>query len=344
MIRLPKLEKGDQVAILSPSFAAPAVFPEVYQLGLKRIREVFGLEPVEFPTTAKLGASGVERSADLTAAFQSNEIKGVIASLGGDDQVTYVKILLSEPFIKNPKPFFGFSDNTHFANFLWINGIPSFYGAAVMTQFAMQGNMDDYTVDYIKKAMFGEGEIELKPSENYNDVGLDWKDVSALHTKRTYEKSDGWFYHGENNAEGILWGGCVESIDELLRHRIEIPTTEQFKEVVLMLETSEEIPSANYVHRVLRALGELDILGNVKGVLVGRPKAWEFNKQNDADEKAAYREEQREMFIKTVRHYNPEAPIVQNMNFGHTDPQIPMPYGNMVRIDMANKKIFANFR
>jgi muramoyltetrapeptide carboxypeptidase LdcA involved in peptidoglycan recycling len=49
MVKIPKLKKGDRVAIVSPSFAAPAVWPHVHELGLKRIREVFGLEPVEYP-------------------------------------------------------------------------------------------------------------------------------------------------------------------------------------------------------------------------------------------------------------------------------------------------------
>ena len=38
-----KLVKGDKVAILSPSFAAPGRFPDVYKLGLERLETVFGL-------------------------------------------------------------------------------------------------------------------------------------------------------------------------------------------------------------------------------------------------------------------------------------------------------------
>jgi hypothetical protein len=48
---LSKLKKGDRVAILSPSFAASAVWPHVHDLGLKRLREVFELEPVVFSLT-----------------------------------------------------------------------------------------------------------------------------------------------------------------------------------------------------------------------------------------------------------------------------------------------------
>src|SRR5512146_82681 len=115
-VQLPKLHRGDKVAIVSPSFAAPAAWPHVYQYALGRVREVFGLEPIDFPATAKLGATGEERAGDLVNAFEDREIKAVIATLGGNDQVTYVKYLPQRPFVANPKPFFGASDNTPFAN------------------------------------------------------------------------------------------------------------------------------------------------------------------------------------------------------------------------------------
>lgn len=343
MQKLQKLKRGDKVAVLSPSFAAPGKWPHVYELGLKRLREVFELEPVEFPATKKIGASKGERASDLVAAFENKEIKAVIASLGGDDQVTYIKNLPKEPFVSNPKPFFGFSDNTHFANFLWLNGIPSYYGASLFTQFAMQKRMDEFTVHFLKKAFFEEGEFELTASDVYNDMGLSWNDIENLEKERVYEKNDGWYWDGSVNSEGVTWGGCIESIDELLRHGVRIPTLEEFENIILFTESSEEIPSADYVSRVYRALGERGILERVKGVLVGRPKAWEFDKQNTVEQKAQYREGQRDAVLKVVRMYNKNVPVIQNMDFGHTDPQIPMPYGKRVRIDSTEKKIFADF-
>lgn len=164
MKKLPKLKKGDKVAIVSPSFAASAVWPHVHELGLTRIREVFELEPIMYPATAKLDATLEEKADDLIAAFSDPEIKAVISTLGGVIQVTYVKNLRKEPFASNPKPFFGYSDNSHFCNFLFLNDIPSFYGSALFTQFAHQKEMNPYTVKYIKHAMFDEGEFELLPS------------------------------------------------------------------------------------------------------------------------------------------------------------------------------------
>lgn len=172
---------------------------------------------------------------------------------------------------------------------------------------------------------------------------LSWSEVENLEKERVYEKNDGWFWDGEIDSEGITWGGCVESIDELFRHGIEIPTLKDFENIILFTESSEEIPSAEYVSRVYRAFGERGILERIKGVLVGRPKAWEFDKQNTTEQKAEYRKEQREAILNIVRMYNKTVPVIQNMDFGHTDPQIPMPYGKRVRIDSKAKKIFGEF-
>lgn len=343
MQKLTKLKRGDKVAILSPSFAAPAVFPEVYKLGLERLETVFGLVPVEYPTTAKLNATTEERSSDLISAFSDSDIKAVIATIGGDDQVTYIKNLPPEPFINNPKPFFGYSDNSHFCNFLFLNNIPSYYGGSLFTQYAMQGEMDEYTINYIKHALFEEGEFEILASDSYKDQELDWRDVSLLKSKRPHWPNEGFVWSGDKNAEGLLWGGCIESVDEMLRHSVTIPSLEQFENIVLMLETSEEIPSAEYVFRVFRALGERGILERVQGVLIGRAKAWEFDKPNTKEQKEEYCRRQQETILRVVRLYNKEIPIIQNINFGHTDPQVPMPYGGKVRIDVENKRIFASF-
>lgn len=343
MQKLPKLQPGDKVAIVSPSFAAPAVWPHVFELALTRLRDVFGLEPVLYPATAKLDAPVEEKAADLVAAFSDPEIKAVISSLGGDIQVTYIKNLPIEAFRNNPKPFFGYSDNSHFCNHLFLNGIPSFYGAALFTQFAYQKEMDPFTIKFIKHALFDEGEFELKQSVEFNDIGLSWEDESLLNSEREYEINDGWVWDGQSDGTGLVWGGCIESVDEMLRHGVPIPTLEQFEEIVLILESSEEIPSADYVGRVTRAFGERGILERIKGICVGRAKAREFDNEPSAAKRQEYRSEQQQTILNVVRKYNQMIPVVQNMDFGHTDPQIPMPYGGMVRLDSQNKKVFATF-
>jgi len=203
--------------------------------------------------------------------------------------------------------------------------------------------MDDFTVGYLQLALFGSGEFELTASEKYSDIGLDWNDPATLDQHRVYEPHGGWLWDGTENAEGITWGGCLESIDEILRHGVAMPSLDDFNDIVLITETSEEIPSADYVHRVYRALGERGVLGRIKGVLVGRPKAWEFNNLQSTEQKKSYKKAQAAITLETVRRYNSTIPVVQNLDFGHTEPQICLPYGRSTRLNSTTKKIYTSF-
>lgn len=48
--KLYKLNKGDMVAVVSPSWAGPSIFPYVYENGIKVLKE-WGLVIKEYPTT-----------------------------------------------------------------------------------------------------------------------------------------------------------------------------------------------------------------------------------------------------------------------------------------------------
>lgn len=340
---LAKLQPGDKVAIISPSFAAPGKWPHLYELGCTRLKEVFGLVPVSYPATSKLDASNEERAADIIAAFKDPSIKAVIASLGGDHQVSYVYKLLGDTIQNYPKAFFGFSDNTHLCHHLWMHGVPSFYGASLFTQFAMQGAMDDFTVHYLRKALFDGGPVELRSSEEFNDVGLNWDDPANMSKRRAYEPNEGWVWDGEGETQGISWGGCLESLDEILRHRIELPSLQDAEDIIFFFETSEEMPSPEYVRRVLRAFGELGYLERFKGFVVGRPQSYDFSKQLTTKERQAFRKAQRTVVIETIRQYNSTAPIVLNVDIGHTNPQICLPMGKILYMSSSNKSMIADF-
>ena len=69
----PKARPGDRIAVLSPSFAAAGAFPAVHEQAMRRLTEVTGLVPVEFPTTRQVGADPQARAADVNAAFADPE-------------------------------------------------------------------------------------------------------------------------------------------------------------------------------------------------------------------------------------------------------------------------------
>lgn len=345
-IKLTKPKAGDQVAIVSPSAGLPGLFPWVQDLGLERLRDVFGLIPKEYPTTRQMGSSPQDRAQDLMLAFADPTNKAVISSIGGEDQIKILKHLDSQVFLTNPKPFFGFSDNTHFVNYLWSLGIPAYYGGAIMTQYAMQQKMHEYTVLSLKRALFETGEFEITASEVYNDIGWNWAEPENLNKERILEPNDSWFWDGESNAKGILWGGCLETYVISFAVGTYLPRKDDLDGTVLYLETAEGMPEPWIITDVLTGMGERGWFDLFQAVLVGRPKAWHVfgeGKQKSAEQKAAYRQEQRETVLKTIREYNEKIPVIQNLDFGHTDPQLSIPSGNSVRIDSSNRKIFMTY-
>lgn len=159
-----KPRPGDRIAVVSASSGLPGLFPQPYELGLSRLREDFGLRPVEYPTTRKMGSSPEARAADLHAAFADPEIKAVIASIGGDDQITVLPHLDPALLRANPKPFFGYSDNTNLLLFLRDLGIVGYHGGSVMVELGRPGAMHPLTERSLRAALFTSGEYELTPA------------------------------------------------------------------------------------------------------------------------------------------------------------------------------------
>jgi muramoyltetrapeptide carboxypeptidase LdcA involved in peptidoglycan recycling len=118
---------------------------------------------------------------------------------------------------------------------------------------------------------------------------------------------------------------------------------EVYAGAILLLETSEEQPDAEYVYRVLVGMGERGMLAQFAAVLVGRPKAWEINKPRTPEQKTAYMRTQRAAIQRALDEYAPGMLAVYNLDFGHTDPQWVVPLGATLRIDGMQHRIFAHY-
>src|SRR5579863_5468395 len=138
-----KARRGDHVAVLSPSFAAPGAFPAVHEQAMRRLTEVTGLIPVEYPTTRGLGASPQARARDINEALADPGIRAILAVIGGDDQITVIPHLNAELARSDPKPFLGTSDNTNLHHWLWANGVASFYGGSSQVHLGPGPGVDD---------------------------------------------------------------------------------------------------------------------------------------------------------------------------------------------------------
>lgn len=343
-IRSPKPRPGDRVAIVSPSTGLPGILPLPFELGLRRLREDFGLEPIEYPTTRRMGSTPADRAADINAAFADPEIKALICSIGGDDEILVLPHLDADLIGANPKPFFGYSDNTNVLAYLWQLGIVGYHGGALMVQFGRPGAMHPLTADSLRAALFTSGPYDLRPTDAYGDIDRPWDDPATFEAEPEMEPCDGWTWHrADRIVEGAAWGGNLEILSWLLMADRCIGPSEAYAGGILFFETSEEMPQAREVYRVLRSMGERGLLGQFAAVLVGRAKAWSFARRTTSDEKEVYRREQREAVTRALSEYAPDAPVVFDIDFGHTDPQLVIPTGGTIRIDGPARRITVTY-
>ncbi|MFJ6784875.1 S66 peptidase family protein [Streptomyces yangpuensis] len=340
----PKPRPGDRVAVLSPSSGLPGLFPLPHELGLRRLRDDFGLEPVEYPTTRKMGATPEERAADVHAAFADPGIKAVIATIGGDDQLTVLPHLDGDLLRAHPKPFFGYSDNTNLLLFLRNLGIVGYHGASVMVELGRPGAMHPATAASLRAALFTSGAYELSRSGEYGDVNLPWEDPRTFDSEPLMERSYGWTWHNDDRVvEGAGWGGNLEILSWMMAADRAVLPADAYAGDVLFLETSEEMPRAEEVYRMLRNMGERGLLRQFPALLMGRAKSWSFENRFDAGQKERYREEQREAVLRALRQYAPGTMAVFDVDLGHTDPQLVIPVGGRIRVDGPARRITVTY-
>jgi muramoyltetrapeptide carboxypeptidase LdcA involved in peptidoglycan recycling len=339
----PKVKPGDHVAVVSPSWAAPGMFPGRHEVGLRRLRDVFGLEPVEYPTTRLLGAPAADRAADLMAAWSDPRVRAVLSTIGGDDQLTVLPHLDPAPFRADPKPFFGFSDNTNLLNWLWMHGVAGYHGGSTMMHLAAAGGIDPVHERSLRAALFETVDLEIDPVDRFTEDEVDWADAASAEPPPT-APSPGWLWHQPAQVvTGRTWGGNLEVLHWNLAANRWILPSPAYAGAILLLETSEELPPAQEVFRMLRNAGERGLLQQFPAVLVATAKASFFGNGGSPEQRQAYRDEQRAAVLRALAAYHPSAMAVFGVDFGHTAPQWILPYGGRMTVDGPARRIVAHF-
>ena len=210
MIKPKKLKKGDKVAIVSLSngLAGEEMFIHRYELGKKRLEQL-GFNVV----TMKNALKGIEylynhpekRAEDFMEAILDKDIKGIICNIGGDDTIRLLPYIDFEAIANNPKVFMGYSDTTINHFMMQKAGVVSYYGPAVMTDFAANNNMHTYTLKYINEVLLENMEdIVIKSSDKWTSEYLDWaiEENDNISRKMNEEKYGYEVLQGKRN---IYW-------------------------------------------------------------------------------------------------------------------------------------------
>lgn len=344
LLRPAKAHPGDRVAVVSPSFAAPGIGPAVHEQAMRRVTEVTGLVPVEYPTTRRLEASPQDRAADINAAFRDPDIGALITTVGGEDQITIIPYLDPESVVADPKPFVGYSDNTNLLTWLWTHGVAGFYGGSTQVQLGPGPSVELCHAKALRAALLTGQRLEVTDPGDSEDFGKDWSDEAALTQHGDRSPTEPWTWAGApRSVTGPSWGGCVEVLQWLLTAGRFPADPSPLNGGVLLLETSEELIPVREFRWILRSLGERGMLGAVAAVLVARSPASNFVTKPSGQERAAYRAALRDTAIELVTHYNPAAVVCVGAPFGHTRPQWILPYGGQITVDGVTQTIWADY-
>lgn len=335
LIKPEMLKPGDKIATVSPS-SGLAGEPEIrwrYEQGVKRLETVFGLDVVPMPNSLKgidyLYENPKLRAEDLMAAFEDKTIKGIISNIGGSDSIRLLPYIDFQVIRDNPKIFMGYSDVTISHLFCFAAGLSSFYGPAILTDFAENVEMDSYTVEMIKRTFFSSDTIgDIQPAKKWTSEFLEW-DEANKHTRRTMlPNADYEVLQGSGIVQGRLIGGCIESL-EFAKGTAIWPELTSWENSIIFFETSEEKTEPDYIKRWLRNYAAQGILQVTGGIIFGKPQ----------DE--TYYGEYKEVICQVMKEYDLEnLPILYNLNFGHTEPMFVLPYGALAEIN-CNAKTFS---
>lgn len=330
-----KLKQGDTVAIVSPSWGGPSVFPHIYENGLKALQE-WGLKIKEFPT-ARMDAAFTRanpqiRAKDVNDAFTDPEIKAIFTSIGGDDSVRILPFLDKKIIAENPKILMGYSDTSTLHVFANLQGLITFYGPSIMAGFSQMESLPESFKFHVRGILFEpKKNYEYQSYGKYCDGYPDWANKEDTGKVKPIKSDGGWHWlQGNTKVQGELFGGCIEVL-EMMKATNFWPSQDFWKNKIFFLETSEEKPPIHYINHVLRNYGMLCVFDQISGFIFSRARDYSDEEKKELEETI--------ISIVAKEFGKPNLPIVANFDVGHTDPQLVLPLGVKTEIDCRNKKI-----
>jgi muramoyltetrapeptide carboxypeptidase LdcA involved in peptidoglycan recycling len=334
--RPPRLREGDTVAVVSISGGAASLFPGVYELGLRNLERRFGLRVKEYPTARAEGRflyeNPIRRAEDVNAAFADPDVKAILSAIGGDDSVRILPHLDADAIQSNPKVLMGFSDFTTLLIYANQVGLVTFHGPAVMAGFSQLASLSPDFSDHIQEILFRPAPTYVyRPYSHFSDGYPDWGVSANLGQINERRSSTGWTWlQGDSIVTGHLTGGCADAL-EFLKGTPHWPASTYWDGAVLFLETSEEKPLPHQVQRWLRNYGSQGILDRIVALLIGRPRGYSPKEKQDLDERIRR--------VVATEFGKADLPIVTNLDFGHTDPQLVLPLGVPVEVNCRGRTL-----
>lgn len=335
------------IVSLSSGILGESFIEHELKIGKERLNK-YGIE-VEFLPNALKGIEFIKnhpesRADDLLRAFEDDSIDMILCAIGGEDTYRLLPYLFDNNELKSivkQKVFLGFSDTT--MNHFMLNkvGIKTFYGQAFLSDICELSNaMLPYTKKYFEE-LITTGQIkEVRPSDVWYQEREDFSENAIGTDMRKYPDTGFELLSGKSIFKGKILGGCLESIYDMFDNsRFDdtvsvcnkyhlFPKLEDWKNKILLLETSEEKPDPNLFRKMIGILKDFGIFDVLSGVLVGKP-------QNET-----YYDEYKKILLEEI--VNKDLSVVYNLNIGHATPRCIIPFGVDAEVNVDKQVIIFN--
>ncbi len=323
-----KLKRGDTIGVIAPSAPISTFCPHRLKRGVVML-EKMGYK-IKLGKTVNLindytAGSIKARVDDIHEMFLDNEVKAIIATIGGYNSNDLLD-KLDYKLIKdnNGKLFIGYSDITILLFSLWNKSeVRTIMGPMILPQFGEFPSIQEFTrksFEHVVSNIGSNREYELSISNEYTEEMLIWDKED--NRARQMKKNIGWKIISEGETEGILLAANINTFSKLVG-------TEYFSEIknsIFFLEDDDEV-SASKVQSQLQYFKNSKIFNNVKAMVFGR-----FQKNSKITEKKL-----NDILLNVFEKIN--IPIISNVDFGHTDPVLTLPLGAIVKLSTTSNSI-----
>lgn len=310
-----KLQKGDEIRVISPACSLNIVSDDKRQLALTRLadmgfRVTFSKNAEEIDRFSSSSVSS--RIQDLHEAFADSNVKAILTTLGGYNSNGLLQYIDYNLIRSNPKVLCGYSDITALSNAIYAKTGLITYSGPHFSSFGMKHGID-YTIDYFLKCVASEDPIKIQPAETWSDDP--WH---IDQENRTFLQNEGYICIQEGEAIGEIVGGNMSTFNLLQG----TPYMPNLQNKILFLEEDDLTGKATMktFDRYIHSLIQQPDFKHIKGMVIGRFQKGAEAVLEDIQEIIYTKEE--------LSHI----PVIANANFGHTTPFFTFPIGGRVKI------------
>lgn len=313
------------IGVFSSSSPISATVPVRYERG-KKYLESKGFKVVDGLLYGKndyyRSGSIKERAEEFNALLYNNEVKIVMAAIGGNNTNSILPYIDYEYLKKHPKIIIGYSDTTALLLAIYAKtGLTTFYGPALASSFGEFPSFVDETFEYFKDVVCDEIVVPytFPMPKVWTDEFINWSEQD----RGKEERENKWICVNPGKCSGRLIGGNLNTMQGFFG-------TEYMPEIkegdILLIEDS--LKDAATIERSFSLMKLAGVFDKVSGIILGKHELFDDNGTG----RKPY-----EILLEVLD--DTKIPFLAEFDCCHTHPMFTMPIGCMVELDVENKKV-----